>query len=89
MEIRWTRSATKHRINHSRSRHVLQTATTIFRQPAPQGLPLRDDRIVFLGADPTGVLLEVMAVETDAGLLVIHAMKMRAKYQRHVKGRPG
>ena len=27
-----------------------------------------------------------MAIETDHGLLVIHAMTMRAKYQDHLKG---
>jgi hypothetical protein len=36
--------------------------------------------------DETGALLEVMAIETDRGLLVIHAMTMRAKYRIHLKG---
>lgn len=84
MEIRWARSATRHRINRERSRHVVETATTIIRQPAPEGSPLQDERLVFLGSDPAGEMLEVLAVETDSGLFIIHAMKMRARYQQHL-----
>lgn len=87
MEIAWTRSATKHRISRTRSGYVARTATTILRQPAPTDSQATDDRLVFLGADESGTLLEVMAVETDAGgLLVIHAMPMRTKYKPHLKG---
>ena len=87
VEISWTRSATKHRINRERSGYVARTATTVLRQPAPADSRAVDDRLVFLGADESGTLLEVMAVETeDGGLLVIHAMPMRAKYADHLKG---
>jgi len=86
MEIRWTRAATKHRISRERSGYVARTATTILRQPAAHGTQPADDRLVFLGADETGALLEVVAVETTDGLLVIHAMPMRAKYAPHLKG---
>ena len=41
----------------------------IIDQPAPADNANRDDRIVFLGADRDGTVLEVMAVETEAGLL--------------------
>ena len=41
-----------------------------------------DTRLVFLGDDPDGVALEVIAVEPDNELLVvIHAMKMRPRYK--------
>jgi hypothetical protein len=89
MEIRWARSATRHRISRKRSGNVVATANTIIRQPAPDGSPLADERLVFLGADEDGELLEVMAVEIDAGLLIIHAMKMRAKYQPYIQDRSG
>lgn len=88
MRLRWARTATKHGVNRNRSGYVVKTATTIIRQPAPVRSPLKDERLVFLGADGEGVLLEVMAVETDVGLLVIHAMRMRAKYERHLRGQP-
>ena len=88
MRLRWARTATKHRIDHNRSGYVVNTATTIIREPAPVRSPLKDERLVFLGADREGVLLEVMAVETDVGVLIIHAMRMRAKYERHLRGQP-
>ncbi len=37
--------------------------------------------MVFLGEDPAGIPLEIIAVETDhAHLLVIHAMRLRQRY---------
>ena len=86
MEISWAKSAAKHRINRHRSGHVVKTTDIIIRQPAPEETPLEEDRIVFLGPDPNGVMLEVMALETDHGLLIIHAMKMRPKYERLLAG---
>lgn len=85
MNVRWAKSASKHRISHARSGHVARTAETIIRQPAPAGSPLEEDRIVFLGPDPNGVMLEVMAVEVEQGLLIIHAMKMRPQYRPFLK----
>jgi len=42
-----------------------------------------DQRIVFLGDDADGTALEVMAIETEDGqLLVIHAMGLRSQYGR-------
>jgi hypothetical protein len=86
MVIRWACSATRHRISRDRSRHVVESANVIFSQPSPPGSPLEDDRIVFLGADADGVLLEVMAVEINDGMLVIHAMEMRRKYLPYLEG---
>lgn len=86
MMITWKRSATKHRVSHERSRYVALNAKIIIRQPAPADSRLKDDRLVFLGPDDDGTLLEVMAVETDLGLTIIHAMPMRPKYSEHLKG---
>jgi hypothetical protein len=86
MEIKWTRAATKHRISRDRSGYVVRTTTTILRQPAPADSQAADDRLVFLGADKSDDLLEVVAVETESGLLIIHAMPMRAKYAELLKG---
>ncbi len=47
---------------------------------------MADRRLVFLGDDQNGVPLEVVAIETDDGVLVIHAMKIRAKYRPYLKG---
>ena len=40
------------------------------------------ERLVFLGDDASGRVLEVMAVRTDRGLLVIHAMDLRPKWRK-------
>jgi hypothetical protein len=85
MEIRWAKSAAKHRINRARSGHVARTAERILREAAPRDSPLKDDRIVFLGPDQNGVMLEVIGVEIEEGLLIIHAMKMRPRYRRFLK----
>jgi hypothetical protein len=57
----------------TRSATPSRSSTNPLRQTAPN----RDDRIVFLGPDQNNIMLEVMAVETRAGLLVIHALRIR------------
>lgn len=47
-----------------------------------------DRRLLFVGDDPDGVALEVMAIELDAEaetLLVIHAMPLRDRYRPYYK----
>ena len=59
-----------------RSRYVVETTSVIFAEPAPSGSVLADPRMVFLGPDQQGELLEVMAIQTDdGGLLIIHASR--------------
>ena len=86
MEIRWARSATKHRVSRARSEHAVRNAVAIIDQPTPQGSPHRDDRDVFLGPDPDNTMLEVIGIETASGLLVIHAMPIRPKYLDYLQG---
>lgn len=83
MGIEWKRSATKHRISRERSGYVVQFAKCIFHIPAPEGAA--DDRLLFLGRDAEGQLLEVLALATDTGLIVIHAMSIRKKYLPYYK----
>ena len=82
-KLSWTRSATKHRISRKRIRHVIEHCEFAFDKPPPSARPRAvDTRLVFLGDDPDGVALEVIAVEPDNELLVvIHAMKMRPRYK--------
>jgi hypothetical protein len=47
--------------------------------PAPE--PGIDDRLVFLGDDPTGRALEVVAVHLPDCLLVIHVQDLQAKFR--------
>lgn len=83
VNLRWARSATRHRIARDRSRHVIEHAGLRFEQPPPAGAPAdAEARLVYLGDDADGVPLEVMAVELEEGsLLVIHAMPLRERYR--------
>jgi hypothetical protein len=66
---------------------VVETTAVIFAEPAPAGSVLDDPRLVFLGPDPDGELLEVMAIETDdGGLLIIHAQPIRDRNLKLLEG---
>lgn len=79
----WARSATKHRISKRRIRHVLENCLAILEEDPPTDHPTATDlRLVFLGEDPGGIPLEVIAVEVDRQRLrVIHAMELRPRYR--------
>jgi hypothetical protein len=83
VDLKWARSATRHRISRERSRFVIEHSGVLFEQPPPVGAPAdADPRLVYLGDDADGVALEVMAVELEDGrLLVIHAMPLRYRYR--------
>lgn len=76
--IEFAQSARKHRIGRARVRQVLADPVAQAVLPAEPG---RQERLVFLGDDDSGRTLEVMAVRTDRGLLVIHAMDLRLKWR--------
>jgi hypothetical protein len=66
---------------------MVETTSVIFEENAPKGSPLTDPRLLFLGPDEDGELLEVLAIETDTGgLLVIHAQRIRDRYLRLLEG---
>jgi hypothetical protein len=82
-EIRFTRSATKHRISRERSLYVIehcgfQIVERLWRPNASDA----DQRIGFFGDDLEALALEVMAVErSEEELLVIHAMNLRNRFK--------
>lgn len=79
MRIRWTRSATKHRISKTRSQHVIENSGSRVRLQTTDG---SDDRLVYLGDDAEGTALQVVAIElSDVEVLVIHAVPLRPKYR--------
>lgn len=88
-EVRFARSATRHRVSKDRIRHVIANHRVRFEEPPHEGLGQRSIRVVYLGDDIDGQALEVMAVELDSGrLYVIHAMPLRKKYKtRYEEGR--
>ena len=73
MILRWTRSATS-----------LSIAACASSRDRCRTLKFgSSSRFVFLGDDPDGIALEVMAVEReDENLLVIHAMPRRDRYRK-------
>ena len=77
-EIRFTRSARKHRVGQARAVHVVEHPYAVLRQIRRD----QPDVVMFLGDDDTGRALEVGAVEVSEDLLlVIHAMDLRDKFR--------
>ena len=69
------RSARKHGIADEDIRHAVEHAVAAGEQ--------EDGKVLYLGADRAGNLLEVVSVlRDDDSEVVIHAMPMRAKYDR-------
>lgn len=88
--VRFARSATRHRISKNRIRHVIANYRVRFEEPPPdtEGARARSMRVVYLGDDDHGRALEVMAVEGEHDkLLVIHAMALRDKYRKRYEDR--
>ncbi len=72
-------SARKHGIADEDIRHAVTHAMAIDDQP--------DDTRLYLGPGRNADLLEVVTIARDDGSeLVIHAMRMRPKYQRLLPG---
>lgn len=88
--VRFARAATRHRVSKDRIRHVIANFHLRFEEPAPAGGRARANRIVYLGKDAQGQVLEVMAVEVDDHeMLVIHAMPIRDKYKKKYEQEAG
>jgi hypothetical protein len=68
--IRWYRTARRHRIGKAHAMHVI-TSTEPVRVP-PSGTA--DARLVWIGQDDRGIELEVVALDLDEAIIVIHAM---------------
>ena len=79
MKVEFTQSARKHRVGRKRVLEVLALPIVVITLNDAHG---RDKRLVFLGKDHSGRVLEVMAVEIVGGLLVIHAMDIRPKWRK-------
>jgi hypothetical protein len=70
MRIEFTTASKKHKIGRAHVRHVLATCT-----PTPVTTNRGEQGWRYVGPDDRGVELEVIAVVTDRGsLLVIHVM---------------
>jgi hypothetical protein len=82
-EIKFARSATKHRISRERSLYVIERCGFQLVKRRWNGVNSGvDQRVVFLGDDLERVPLEVIAVEHEEDeFLVIHAMNLRKRFR--------
>ena len=65
---------------HGVSDEDIQAAVRVpFRTVAQGG-----DRILVIGADTTGRLLEIVVLDADEAPVAIHAMPLRAKFYRYL-----
>lgn len=78
MRVEFTQSARRHKIGKARVRQVLANPLVVDRIVEEQDPRVR---LLILGDDDTGRALEVIAVEEDDVLIVIHAMDLRQKYR--------
>jgi hypothetical protein len=76
LRLRFRESAIRHGINAERATFVIEHCPQPLYMPEPDAV----DRVLFLGFDRHGVPLEVVAIDLDVELDVIHAMPMRRSY---------
>ena len=70
------RSASKHGIDDTAIRHALEHAITVFDLEPDADPP----RVLAIGPDPAGNLLELIWLELEDTNLVIHAMRLRPQF---------
>jgi hypothetical protein len=68
--IRWYRSARRHRVGKAHAMHVITTITPV-RVPASD---IADARLVWTGPDDRGIEPEIVALDLEDVLVVIHVM---------------
>lgn len=78
MRVEFTQSARRHKIGKARVRQVLANPLVVARIVEEHDPKVR---LLILGDDDTGRALEVIAVEEDEVVVVIHAMDLRPKYR--------
>ena len=73
------RSARRHGLGDEDINHAIEHALAAGEQ--------EDGKVLYLGPDRSANLLEVLSVlRDDATEIVIHAMRMRAKYEPFLRG---
>ena len=78
MQIRFNRSARKHRIGKARVLFVMEHGPPSLVASSGE----RDEQLLWIGVDQGGVELEVVAVEKPDALLVIHVMPTNFRRRR-------
>ena len=68
--VRWYRTARRHRVGKAHAMHVITTTT-------PDQVPASgtaDARLIWIGPDDRGIELEIVALDLDEAVVVIHVM---------------
>jgi hypothetical protein len=68
--VRWYRSARPHRIGKAHAMHVIDSVDPV-RVPASADA---DARLVWIGVDDRGIDLEIVALDLEEAVVVIHVM---------------
>lgn len=68
-------SARKHGLEDPDIEHAVRNAIRVLDQR---------DRVLYIGADRTGRLLEVVVLDDDGQPVAIHAMVLRRKFYEHL-----
>jgi len=68
--VRWYRSARRHRIGKAHAMHVIASVEPV---PIPASPP-SDARLVWIGMDDRGIELEIVALDLEDAVVVIHVM---------------
>ncbi|MYH42871.1 MAG: hypothetical protein F4017_05320 [Acidimicrobiaceae bacterium] len=76
-------AAHKHGIEREAIEHALRHPITIIEVDPEQD----PRRVLTIGPDPTGLLLEIVSLSLDEDDVVIHAMKLRPTYRSHLPRR--
>lgn len=79
VRVEFTQSSRRHKIGKARVRQVLADPIVVNRIVEDHDPRIR---LLILGDEDTGRALEVIAVEDDDVLVVIHAMDLRPKFRR-------
>jgi hypothetical protein len=78
-QLRWFRSARRHRIGKAHALHVVDTVD-------PEQVPATstaDARLVWIGEDDRGVELEIVALDLPDAVVVIHVMPTKLRRPGH------
>jgi len=78
VRVEFTQAARRHKIGKARVRQVMSNPLVVERIVEEQDPRVR---LLILGDDDSGRALEVIAVEEDDVLVVIHAMDLRPKFR--------
>ena len=69
-KVRFTRDARKHKIGHARARIVIENNEPMHRP----GLFSNEMKLTWIGIDDRGLELEIIGIESDNEIFIIHVM---------------